>query len=339
MNPYQQNINIVKGYFKKPIVLVFSILCFASILVTMVTNFFISTSTLTNQITQEFFGKFYESFEKAATEEGSALPSLQSIMDTTPRTTFSIHIDLLAVLLAITFLLFFIQSQSEANGRTLKASRVMFRVYAIFQFVAGIVLCSIALPALLLSAALINPYVPEISGFTLLLIPLIIIILLYGISIHVFAKSIKKSLTTIYLTRRGSSFFGVMSLILAVSSLGEIILTLIYFDKIGISFGTISLVMMIVNAVFKIALYVVFALVAFGYSSYIKDYAQEYVVEAYEYEEISHNEYQDGYDAVYAQNPAQNAPQQDVARFCGKCGRPINPDDYFCNNCGTPIQK
>jgi hypothetical protein len=97
--------------------------------------------------------------------------------------------------------------------------------------------------------------------------------------------------------------------------------------------------MMIVNAVFKIALYVVFALVAFGYSSYIKDYAQEYVVEAYEYEEISHNEYQDGYDAVYAQNPAQNAPQQDVARFCGKCGRPINPDDYFCNNCGTPIQK
>ena len=27
-----------------------------------------------------------------------------------------------------------------------------------------------------------------------------------------------------------------------------------------------------------------------------------------------------------------------MAKYCDKCGKPINPEDVFCNNCGTEIK-
>lgn len=328
MNPYQQNINIMKGFFKKPLTLVFSICTFVTIFVTSVTNFLLSTSDLTSQLTRQIVNQFNEAFKHFAAQNGINYYSSPFYVTSTKTPTMSI--DLLGVLLGITLILFYVQSQSEINGRTLRASRIMFRIYAIFKFVAGIIICAVGVPSLLFSVSFTSSFMPHTTWFFIAVIPLIVILLLYGISIHVFAKTIKKNLTSIFLTDRGAKFFGVMSIITALISLGTTIISLLYFNNIGIRISAVDFGMIITKSVFDMIFNVLFAVLAFSFSSYIKGYSKEYVVEAYEYEQTT--------APNFTSEPAQ-AAQQQAPVFCSRCGRQLNPDDYFCNGCGTPVQR
>lgn len=329
-NLYQQNTNIIKGFFRKPIVLVNVIIMFATIVVNVVLGVFIANSAAIRQLVNDFL--------------------MSSGVEYSPYTSsynYNTGIPVMSVLIAVAFLLFYIFSRNPE--RRLNGPATMFQVLSIIQLVAVCLLCALCILIILFCMIFMFSAEGQILGILMfILIPLVVVLLIEAISRFMFANSIKKSLNGIYLFRNGANTFAVMQFITAgFSALSAIALLIVgytvspqlsyYYNTADMTlcyFLAISFVIGILQPLFM-------GILAAQYNSYIKSMTQSFApVQQVPFQPVYQNTeptpapYE---PQQYTQPEAQAAEPQGV--FCSNCGKQLNPDDYFCNQCGTPVKR
>ncbi|MCH5299111.1 MAG: zinc ribbon domain-containing protein [Ruminococcus sp.] len=329
-NLYQQNTNIIKGFFRKPIVLVNVIVMFATIVVNLVMSVFISNSVALKQLVSDFL--------RSSGFEHSVYPNSYS---------FNTSIPVMSILIAVAFLLFYIFSRNPQ--RTLNGPATMFQVLSIIQLVTVCLLS--ALCVLLMFFFTILMFAPEgqfLAIFVLILAVLVVAILIEAISRFMFANSIKKSLNGIYLFRNGAKTFAVMQFISvafsALSAIAFMILGSVASSQFNYYYTTDPMFCYLFAISFAIGTLpsLFMGILAVQYDSYIKDMTQNFspVQQAPIFQPVYQNPeptpapYE---PQQYTQPEVQADEPQGV--FCSNCGKQLNPDDYFCNQCGTPVKK
>lgn len=278
-SPYQQNIEIIKGFFKKPIILALSIISFVSIglnLLMLILNPFASfiQKAVNDYSLQNDSSKFSNGF----TTGGS--------------------VGITTILFAVTFLLFYIFSKKEDND--LSAPSMMFKVLAIIELVfmciailiitAAFIILGIVifLSANISDAQITSSQLNALTAFFVILliiiVPIIIVALLSSIAQLQFANSIRKSLNSIYLYRKGATFYGVIHIIFAVFSViliaFEAFLVLVFAVTQNISLSPIQIICLFTQSAMSIVFNIVVGITAISYSSYIKNVSMKFQTQA-----------------------------------------------------------
>ncbi len=331
-NLYQQNTDIIKGFFRKPIVLATSIVMFATIFLNVIWGVFVSTIPELRQF-----------ISRILTMEGSRFFFKSSDV------SFDVDIPVISILFAVAFLLFYIFSRNPE--RRLNCPAILYKVVSIVQLVFDCILC--ASVVLFMSIILIYMFIPQ-AQFIIILVPIlaatIAVVLISSISRVMFANSIKKSITGIYLYRNGAKAYAVIqfitvgiSLLAAVSSF---ILISVFSSQLNHYFqiNQTLLFLPVITFAISIPCSLFEGILAIKYDSYIKKMSQNFIAPVQQpvyqtaYQNPSPEVYNSYEPQQYEQPSAQYEPQSQAV-FCSNCGRQLNPDDYFCNHCGTPVKK
>ena len=196
MNPYQQNIDILKKFFMRKLIVFFAfftLLPFFSII-------FININGLINTLERRID-------ISALSETGN-----QTNMVGTVSSLYILFI--FEILLAVAFLLFFVKSSSEHSS--LKAPIGIFRVLSVIELIiTALLLLGMIFIVLLTSLYLLANY----FSVALFVVPCMFIaiplIFFQVFAQNIFAGNIKESANSIYLKKNGAKFYGVMSIIMA----------------------------------------------------------------------------------------------------------------------------
>ena len=189
INPYRRNCEIMRKFFSKPIFLLLGIVFSLSILSDIVM---------------------------------SVLNSAQG--------SISIQIGILNILPIIAFFMFYFKSRNRSPFVSFNAPITLMKVYSIINIVIAGLGIILAILVLLCDVALQSAtnYMPfDLSAFFDILTPLYIffvtpetiISLVFSIAMLLFFNSIKKSVSTIYLQRKGSVFFAVTAILTIIYSI------------------------------------------------------------------------------------------------------------------------
>lgn len=272
ISPYQQNIDILKGFFKKPIVIALSAGTFVSVLVGIILSFFNIYGNLGEQAVDYFLDRLPEGVDVSRTFVSTGGSS-------------GSNLDIMAILFAVVFLLFYVLSRKQENK--LGVPSIMFKVISIIVVVsAGLLLGVVLLVFLLLLAS--APVIDSVmEGFTSMFIPLyiflaifMVVYLLSAISQLIFSLSIRKSLTSIYLKRTGAMFYGVMSIITAAFGVAMLIFFLIFLSNVPFfKMNDVQITVMCVTSAISVCNSVLAGILAMQYSTYIKNISQKFRVE------------------------------------------------------------
>lgn len=198
MNPYQQNIDIVKGFFKRKITLlyaIFTILPIFSIVFLNLDSLYRFADSFSN-----------DSFDSVVGKNTNLLGTISSVY----------ILFIFQVFLAVVFLLFFVKSDSEKS--TLNVPIKMFRIVSIIEMIFAI-LISLAMVFVILFASLYimaNYTLPiSVTAVPVMFISIPAILFLIFAQLK-FAGNIKESATSIYLKQGGAKLYGIASIIMAV---------------------------------------------------------------------------------------------------------------------------
>lgn len=198
MNPYQQNIDIVKGFFKRKITLlyaIFTILPIFSIVFLNLDSVYRFADAFSN-----------DSFDSVVGKNTNLLGTISSVY----------ILFIFQVFLAVVFLLFFVKSDSEKS--TLNVPIKMFRIVSIIEMIFAI-LISLAMVFVILFASLYimaNYTLPiSVTAVPVMFISIPAILFLIFAQLK-FAGNIKESSTSIYLKQGGAKLYGIASIIMAV---------------------------------------------------------------------------------------------------------------------------
>ncbi len=298
ISPYQQNIDIIKGFFKKPIVLVLAIASFTCIAYNLVASFLNIYGNIGDQAIKYFLDH---------------LPEQVKIPNNLISTSGSSGggVDIIGILFAVSFLLFFLLSKKQENK--LGVPSVMFKVISIVSVVGIGIVTGIVLPVfaiIAVSAPMINEVFDGMGTFMFYLYMYLgiylAVFLVYVISQLVFSLSIRKSLTSIYLKRTGAMFFGVMSFIQASAGIAASIFVVAGLSNSeAITLNSTQIIVLIVSSVLSAAQNVLTGIVAIQYSNYIKDISQKF-----------RTEYVPETSALppmpYPETPVQQFPTEDI---------------------------
>ncbi len=192
--PYRQNNEIIKAFFAKPFTLVIAIAYLVTALFKFCTE---SSFTATNT---------------------------------------HIQFDIFSILLCIAFFLLYFRSRRSNQYVPYKAPIVIIKTVAIIQ----IVIIGLALIVLLFCGVFFAVAPQEITyslgGLMAILlafyIPVLIIALIYAIAMVMFANSVKKSVSSIFMYKNGAAALGVTAFIIAFLSIISLILSQIYLPLI-----------------------------------------------------------------------------------------------------------
>lgn len=251
INPYRRNCEVMRKFFAKPI---FLIICIV-LLINVVKNFV-----------------------------------LNLILD------YVIILDFLSILLCVAFFMFYFTARSKKDFVSFRAPTVLMDIVSIVGIVFSglITVCSGLLSVLFLlpdgSPDINNseitgiPYSSigkAIHDLLAVICPVVtvlgIIFLIYFIGMQRITLSFKKSLSNIYLQRKGAVMFGVMSLILAVVSFiyytGLTTIPFSGFEEYLMMFSQGINIPALVQGFFVTLIFVLYAILGFMYNSYIKKLA------------------------------------------------------------------
>lgn len=302
-NPYQGNLDLIKDFFKKPLILVFVIASFFSWAFDSVVEALGAKSLVSLEAFKWGRDLIIEAQDKADfkfADISSAEPSSSSF-----------SMDVVGILIPLAFLLFYIFSKSSDRTKTLTAPSILFEISAIFSIVAA----SVVLVTVVLVIVLLAIFAPAYLWLAPIAAAASAFLFLYALGQKKFSKSIKKSMNSIYLLNKGAMFFGVMCFVSAVIELamcsGEAFLFTKYPEDV------FSFVMLSVNSAVKIAQAVLLGIIAVVFSNYISRVSTDLVLEG----------------------ASEPQPETNQPLTCKKCGKPLGEDDYFCNNCGTTVEK
>lgn len=285
-SPYQQNINIMKGFFRKPIVLTLSIFTFLTVVFQVTVSIINPFITIANSYLDSYLGNIGASNINVKQTASPGISLFSSV-------SFS---SIITILFAVAFLLFYLQSKQEKAN--LSAPSTIFKVISIINvvLVSLLTLISAAVVAILLLVAPAlqsnpdyadNPAVVMFAGLGIalcvILIPLCVMLLLNAIGQLLFANSIKSSLTSIYLKRKGAVLYGVTEILIAAYTIAKgifiTIFILIYNSQYTAIIEPLPITLIIMQMLFTAAASVIMGVLAFKYSSYIKKISQKFRIE------------------------------------------------------------
>lgn len=374
--PFHQNIQILKGFFAKPLTLICGIV--SGIAALFETVKFNSGSGGTNI--------------SVSAGAGSSL----------------------SILLCIALIFLFVKSRSN-DPMPFGGMVTLIKVYAVIGIVAASI-AVLALTGFTVSIGLfVQNAFRYLIPFLIIIAPIILVTLLHSVALLMWSGSIKKGATTVYLSDRGSVLLGVTSILLAVVGIATTIAMAIYinlysyeisellrqladeypsfhynnaFDgntAIGSIFLSAATVVMVINSVLSAVFYGLFAALAISYHMYIKKYTMGInlgAAQAYEptaeqsnvpvppvapvTNEMPTNNSQPAQQPIDFQpksvdfgsmntdsddkpkttqfeNPYMQAVADDTSDMpkeitCPNCHTKCNPTMKFCGNCGTKLK-
>lgn len=274
-SPYQQNINIIKDFFKRPIVLVLSILTFLSVALHFAGQFFINPISYT-----KLLHDLNVPVDSANVEVSSGINPLS--------------INILTVFSAVIFLLFYVLSKKENNN--LSVPSMMFKVISIITLVLSS-LCVILIFGFVLvfglffgafsrtdSASTAGVVTAIIFLGTIVAVPLCALLVLNSVSQLLFANSIHKSLNSIYLKKTGAVFYGVICFIFTAISIAFYLFAAVYLIHLSSQHSAITallpnIIILSAQCAVGIAEGIVTGLLAIKYAVYIKNISQKYKIQ------------------------------------------------------------
>lgn len=342
-NPYAQNLAIIKNYFKRPTVLTLGILYIISAVCNLATA---------------FCGSSIFSAEDTSIDSVGAYSNMTSPIYFTASLLPSIIITVLNIIAY--FVIYFKSKKEDPYSSPIAGVRILF-VLAVIQL---IVVSFSALIFILLfmflafsfffmknsnSINITDPEQMSVIALLLFILVLVAIILVYSMCYLRYIKSIKKSLTSVFLSHKGAGGFTCLSIafaVVSILSLVMILLSIIVSNHTGgLQIGAIIVVLAIaISATTQI----IQAVIASGYKNYILKITTDY---------SNNTELQQTTLSVKTQPaPAPNTQKQSEPQHefdpaiispsgelvetpeCPRCGVPAKKDDVFCSSCGTKIK-
>lgn len=196
--------------------------------------------------------------------------------------------DFISIATGIAFLVFYFKARSKKDFVSFGAPTTLMDVVSIIGIVfSGLITAvSACLSALFIlvvknqetqHTSLENTIIDTICKISPLITILGIIFLMYFIGMLRMTLSFRKSLSTVYLQRKGSVMFGMMSFILAVVSIisftGATTIYLIGIDEFFVSLLQGINIPTLVQGLLVTLIFVLYAILGFMYNSYIKKLA------------------------------------------------------------------
>lgn len=192
--PYQQNVQILKGFFSKPLTLICAI---ASGLTGLLGMLSINTSA----------GSTSVSFSNGT---GGSI----------------------SILLCIALIFLYVKCRSN-DPMPFGAMVTLIKVYAIIEIVVG-GLALLAFTGITFMVALVLQEIfTYILIFCIFVIPLALVTLLHGIGLLLWASSVKRGATSVYLSSRGSILLAVSSILFIIVSIATTIASFIFIKEYG----------------------------------------------------------------------------------------------------------
>lgn len=246
---YQQNIDIVKGFFRKPIVLIVGILTIVASLFQSLADYFMASS-IENTLSTILNGLFTE---------------LQMFGDNTVAVGVEVDagfsLDIFAIAMGIAFILLFAHGRSSKNY--IRGSAKYFKVLATIEYVLAFIL---AVCCVLMAIMVFFISIPTYAKYLLACVFLIVgaYVFICNFNKLRFAKSICNSMDSIYLEKKGATAFAVLSFINSAFSFAVFdFLLFTYSDNVGFYLYPIAYA-------FKTALFLILGIFALTYSRYIE---------------------------------------------------------------------
>lgn len=287
LNPYQQNIDIVKNYFKKPLVLAVAIVAALSVVASMIFSFYVNNSVTSllnalSDVTTE--ADFY--FQPTGFNVSSIFSSLISLA--------------ISALPVTAFFLIYFKSKNPDPTSNPSAGFTILWVLSIIGLVGlsiGAVFCILGFIALIFLLYSFAGTPSDMETGTVFIIFLLILLLVcmgvalfYQISQLRFYSSVRKSTQGLALESKGAAPYGVLAIIfgimscfgvLSVFSIPSIMQT--FSQSANLSGQEAYIFTSITDYVSKIAAFstiinllvavqsILTGVVAFGYNTYIKN--------------------------------------------------------------------
>lgn len=344
-NPYQHNVDIIKGFFRKPIVLVLATMMAVSCICTMFSGLILVPSQMFNE---QLFSQMPSGYS-SVTEDSS-------VGITLPAT---------AVLITISFFFFYFFSRSQS--KSLKAPAKIFKIVSLVELILVCIILGICIVLSILFlllfavdvitngetgviAFLFSLESGETSSvsfeiFLIIAIPLFVILLIissvFGILFsskkYRFAKSIDKSMRGIHLYKNGAMGYGIFCFISVAFSVPSVLTLCVVLTPLYA--GIASLIVLI-----SVATNIIMGIVAIKYANYIKSVSVKfntepvYVPDTKEYfdEAMPFGNIQ-GVTSQNDGNPYALPLQENTDKFCTQCGNKVGEGDLFCNKCGNKL--
>ncbi len=299
MNPYQQNIDIIKAFFKRKVVLFYAFLTILPIFSIL----FIKTDVLIDTV-------------KNISDNQFLLRDIGKSVNLAGILSSSYVYFIFEILIAVVFLLFFVKAENKDTS--LKAPVNMFRIISVIELIVTLFISL----AMVLIAFVFSIYsLANLSTLTsLMFIPFmfaaVICVLVDLFFQTLFAVSIKDSVNSIYLKKTGAKPYGIMNAIMAALFVYFAVLIALH----GLS-RTPDVIPLIIFLCLTAAKYALGSAVGLKYAKYIEGFSDSSTAR-----EITEQSGESGED-------------QPEIIICKKCGKVLSSDDYFCNHCGTPVEK
>ncbi len=371
-NPFLQNINIVKSYFRKPTVLTQGVLYIISAILS------IATVVLMMPIMNNYIDTVFSLPQFTADMSAQETEFISSFMDIYMNSAmfFSlISSVVVTALVATAYFLIHFKSKSDNLMSTPKAGVTILYVLAIVQLIPIIIVT--ALIALLIIMMFILAFAPsmvnETESFPFVIIAVIYtivfggmcaVLLLYYINQVRYYKSIRTSLTSVSLTYKGAGIFGVLSMIYGIytilssfsgfgvipmfNMIAELEPELTFMTELIEPFAPAFIISAVASLLMG-TIYIINAVIALGYKNHIKNYTYNYN----EFSSSAVNQPPFAYD-VPQQTPQETSQPQAQSSFepavfyennenatsitCPRCGTVAKENDVFCSECGTKLK-
>lgn len=344
-NPYQHNVDIIKGFFRRPIVLALAILMTVSTLLSMFSGLFLVSGEIYNsEVLSRMPAQFTEMFEKS---------------------TDSVSLPATSILITVAIFLFYFFSRSQS--KSLKVPSKIFKIVTLVEMSLVFVLFGVlivaaaiflafgfdvydsALSSILMSSADSYFGMPTDMRYQLFVIictTILVTLILCGAFAgwfatmqYRFAKSIDDSMSGINLYKKGAMAYGICSIVIggcpviSVSSL---------FTVFSPLFATFMLLIVLIGA----ATNIIMGIVAIKYASYIKNISINFSTEpVYVPEEMDDFEEAMPFGNIHGvtshmddDNPYAQTTPESANSYCTKCGNSVTTEDLFCNKCGNKLK-
>lgn len=343
-NPYQHNVDIIKGFFRRPIILALAILMAVSCICTM------------------FFGMFAVSVEafngpilNNSTFDFNTMVSSSSGNITLPTTS---------ILVTVSFFFFYFFSKSQS--KSLKVPAKIFKIVSLIELIIVYVLFI----SFIVAVAVVFAYGFEAvdKGFSTLFssafnydglseqvrheiftvacsTALMTLFIVGAVSVWIytmryrFSKSIVDSMSGIHLYKNGAMTYGVISIISGALSVAVVPSFYMIFTPM---YATVLLVPTLIGS----AVTIIMGIVAIKYASYIKNISINFSAEpVYATDEADDFDEAMPFGNIHGvtshiddSNPYAQPTQDNANNFCNKCGNSVTADDLFCNKCGNKLK-
>ncbi|MGN1051400.1 MAG: zinc ribbon domain-containing protein [Acutalibacteraceae bacterium] len=208
-NPYQQNVTVIKNYARKPILFWFIVVSSVSLILSAVSSVMISTSI--TPIMNDLFSSYISAFDSEAALYASTTASSVSLAQSIISAVFSLAVSALPV---IAMIIIYVKSKNPSPSSNPKGGVTFLWVITLISMISMCVCAGLCIISLLI-CSLFLPIIWLSLGVSIILI----IETLYYIFAFSAISSVKKSLSSIYISAKGSKSFSIISLIMGIYEL------------------------------------------------------------------------------------------------------------------------